>query len=107
VPELVLCGLERAAYEFCDELQGGMNVVRHLRALFPAVEFSDQQVFDFLNSLVSNKLMVTDGANYLSMALRTPHPLSVTKDDDWRTQTGGPPKPASSYLRGELKVLQV
>jgi hypothetical protein len=102
---LILSGLECAAYEFCDELRGGNGIVRHLRALFPGVEFSDQQVLDFLDSLVSNKLMVTDGSNYLSLALRTPHPLAATKSDH-RTVTAGSPRSASSYLRAELEVLQ-
>jgi ribosomal peptide maturation radical SAM protein 1 len=106
VPELILSGLECAAYKFCDELQSGMGVVRHLRALFPAVQFADQQVFDFLDSLVSNKLMVTDGSNYLSLALRTHYPSAAAQGDNRTEVIGGPPRPASSYLRGELKVLQ-
>ncbi len=106
VPELTLSGLDQAAYEFCDELQAGSNIIRHLRALFPAVNFSDQQVFEFLKSLVENKLMVTDGHNYLSLALQIPRLSPATKDDFAQTVAGVPPRPASSYLRGELKVLQ-
>jgi ribosomal peptide maturation radical SAM protein 1 len=106
VPELILSGLECAAYEFCDELRGGNGIVRHLRALFPGVEFSDQQVLDFLDSLVSNKLMVTDGSNYLSLALRTPRPLAATKGDHRTAVTAGSSRSASSYLRAELEVLQ-
>jgi len=106
VPELTLSGLDQAAYEFCDELQAGSNIIRHLRALFPAVNFSDQQVFEFLKSLVENKLMVTDGHNYLSLALQIPRLSPATKDDFAQTVAGVPPRPASSYLRAELKVLQ-
>ena len=106
VPELILSGLECAAYEFCDELHGGKSIVRHLRALFPAVEFSDQRVFDFLDSLVSNKLMVTDGSNYLSLALRTSHPLVANKGNHQTAVTGDSARPASSYLQGERTVLQ-
>ena len=106
VPELILSGLECAAYKFCDELQSGIGVVRHLRALFPGVEFADQQVFDFLDSLVSNKLMVTDGSNYLSLALRTHHPSAAAQGDNRTEVIGLLPRPASSYLRGELKVLE-
>lgn len=106
VSELTLSGLEQAAYEFCDELQAGTHIVRHLRALFPTVEFSDQRVFGFLKSLVDNKLMVTDGLNYLSLALQTPRLSSAAKDNFAETMSGVPPRPASSYLRAELKVLQ-
>lgn len=104
-PELILTGLEQAAYEFCDELQSGTNVVRHLRSLFPDEEFTLESVLTFLDSLVAHGLMITDGSNYLSMALRTPviqarperlRPFSIP---DY------PSRPASSYLRAELKVL--
>jgi hypothetical protein len=79
--------------------------VRHLRTSFPAVEFSDQQVFDFLESLVQNRLMVTDGSNYLSLAIRTPGLQSEAKREEDFFTPGIPPRPASSYLRAELKVL--
>lgn len=106
VPELILSGLEQAAYEFCDQLQAGANVVRHLRTSYPDAEFSDQRVLEFLNSLIENRLMVTDGANYLSLAIRMPPPQSKAKfnEDCFRSEI--PPRPASSYLRAELKVLQ-
>ena len=105
VPQLILSGLEQAAYEFCDQLQAGANIVRHLRASFPEAEFSDQQVFTFLASLVENRLMVTDGTNYLSLAIRTPVPQSKAKSEEDIFASTMPLRPASSYLRAELKVL--
>jgi len=105
IRELVLSGLEQAAYEFCDELRAGLSIVRHLRASFPLIEFSDSQVFDFLESLVQNRLMVTDGVNYLSLAIRT-QPIEVDKREQPMTFGPGPLRSASSYLRAELKVLQ-
>lgn len=105
VPELILSGLEQAAYEFCDQLQAGANIVRHLRMSFPDAEFTDQQVFDFLRSLVENRLMVTDGSNYLSLAIGTPAPQSKPKFEEELFASAVPPRPASSYLRAELKVL--
>ncbi len=104
VLELTLSGLEQSAYEFCDELQSGRNIVRHLRASFPEVEFTDDRVYGFLESLVNNRLMVTDGANYLGLAIRTP----AIKSESYapRLNTGMIPRSASSYLRAELKVLQ-
>lgn len=68
-PEFILSGLERAAYDYCDELRSGMSVARHLHQLFPDVEFTEQQVLNFLDSLVANRLMVSDGIHYLSLAI--------------------------------------
>jgi ribosomal peptide maturation radical SAM protein 1 len=73
-PELVLSGLEQVAYEYCDAMHSGPAVAQHLRHAFPHVQFTDQQVLDFLNSLVSNRLMVSDGIHYLSLAVAA-HPL--------------------------------
>ena len=70
VPELTLAGLEQAAYEYCDDLQPLTGVVRYLRERFPETKFEDKQVGRFLNSLVANRLMVTDGTNYLALAVR-------------------------------------
>jgi hypothetical protein len=106
ISELVLSGLEQAAYEFCDELRAGPSIVRHLRASFPLVEFSDSRLFDFLESLVQHRLMVTDGVNYLSLAIRT-QPIEVEpRRAEPITFGPGPLRSASSYLRAELKVLQ-
>jgi ribosomal peptide maturation radical SAM protein 1 len=105
VPQLILTGLEQAAYQFCDQMQVGASIVRHLRASFPEVEFLDQQVFNFLDSLVQNRLMVTDGSNYLSLAIRTPTLQSGAKRKEEFFTPGIPPRAASSYLRAELKVL--
>lgn len=105
VRDLVLGGLEQSAYEFCDELRARATIVRHLRTTFPDAEFTDQQVFDFLDSLVANKLMVTDGENYLSLAIRTAR-LELEAQETL-ADTSSQPRPASSYLRAELKVLPV
>ncbi len=101
VPELKLNGLERAAYEYCDEAHPGPKVVAHLRRTFPDADFDERGVYAFLDSLVANQLMVTDGESYLSLALRVRAPASARPARD-ATAT---PRPASSYLRRELKVL--
>lgn len=69
VPELSLRGLERGAYEYCDEQQSLSGVVRYLRDAFPESEFGESQVRGFLDSLVANRLMVTDGTQYLALAV--------------------------------------
>ena len=102
--ELKLKGPERVAYDFCDQLRPSAQIVEHLRRTFPAIEFVEQRVFDFLESLVANRLMVTDGNCYLSLALR-----SRRLDDRVRPAHSMEklPQPASSYLRRELNVLAV
>jgi 2-polyprenyl-3-methyl-5-hydroxy-6-metoxy-1,4-benzoquinol methylase len=70
-PQVALSGLERVAYEFCDETHSAARVARELRIEFPEERFSDEQVKDFLESMVANRFMVTDGINYLSLAIPT------------------------------------
>lgn len=90
IPQLILSGVERAAYEYCDALRMDTSVVQHLREAFPARNFTQQQVLTFLDSLVANRLMVRDGRYYLSLAIRTQpmHDLSdhqssaASTDDD-------------------------
>lgn len=68
-PEVVLGPLERAAYEYCDELRPAAAVARHVTARFPEAGVEPDGVLGFLGSLVANRLMVTDGSHYLSLAL--------------------------------------
>ncbi|MDQ3650658.1 MAG: RiPP maturation radical SAM C-methyltransferase [Acidobacteriota bacterium] len=110
VPELMLSGLEQAAYEYCDELHSTANVIQYLRRSFPGWQFTDEQVIAFLDSLVANRLMVTDGDNYLSLAVRVAPALTESERHERATPfptDSLPLRPASSYLRAELKVLQV
>lgn len=72
LPHLRLSNLERAAYEYCDEMHSGASVVQQLHTTFPDTEFDEQRVFDFLDSLVANRLMVSDGIYYLSLAIPIP-----------------------------------
>jgi ribosomal peptide maturation radical SAM protein 1 len=69
--EIMLTGLEQAAYEFCDELRSGKAVARHLGERFPESAIDPDRVRQFLDSLVANWLMVTDGEHYLSLAVRS------------------------------------
>jgi ribosomal peptide maturation radical SAM protein 1 len=71
-PEFKLSGLEKVAYEYCDELRSGTGVARHLGQHFPEAQFTKQQVLNFLDSLVANRLMVSDGSHYLSLAVPVP-----------------------------------
>ena len=109
LPELLLSGLEKAAYEHCDELRSGDAVTRHLHQLFPDAEFTQQQVLDFLDSLVSNRLMVTDGAHYLSLAIAA-NPAQTSFTDYAFSQirnNDSPPESASHYQHAQPNSFQV
>jgi len=106
LPQLLLSGLEQTAYDYCDEIRSGRSVVQHLRKQFPETEFADRQVIEFLDSLVANMLMATDGENYLSLAIQT-HTVQPSQNPNVYPQAKQSlQKPASSFLRAELKVLQ-
>jgi len=106
--ELTLTGLEQSAYEYCDELHSCTNIIHYLRRSFPDVPFSDLRVKEFLDSLVTNRLMVTDGESYLSLAIRAPaagqtdHPAQSAA----LRRNSFPDQPASSYLDSEFNVLR-
>src|SRR5262249_40181909 len=101
LPELTLTGLEQAGYEFCDEIHSGSAVAAHLRKQFPDLKFTDAQVIESLDSLVANKLMLTDGLHYLSLAVAV-RPIEQTSDPVALFETANSPaRPASSYLSAE------
>lgn len=67
--EVKLSGCEAAAYEFCDAFHSFAAIVQHLREGWPGVEITEEGVRAFLESLAANRLMVTDGPNWLSLAV--------------------------------------
>jgi ribosomal peptide maturation radical SAM protein 1 len=89
VPEVVLTGPDRAAYVYCDELRTTRAVVDRLWWEFPDIEITDAQVVEFLDSLVANRLMVTDGVHYLSLAIRVPE-ISAAEGPPRRAYPGRP-----------------
>lgn len=95
-----LSGLERAVYEFCDEVHSAAAVARKLRIAFPDERFTDQEVKGFLESMVANRFMVTAGVDYLSLAIPT---YALEEVLEARQQALRPP-PAQPAL-AELRVL--
>jgi ribosomal peptide maturation radical SAM protein 1 len=69
--ELPLCGLEKIAYEFCDSLHPARAVADHLADACGGSVDADS-VAECLDSLVANGVMITDGTNYLSLAVHAP-----------------------------------
>lgn len=67
--EYILPELERDAYEYCDSMRTASSVTNHLSQRYAQIKIEYQQVVKYLNSLVANNLMVTDGTHYLSLAI--------------------------------------
>ena len=70
LPELRLRELEKLAYEFCDSLRPIRAVADHLTATCGPVD--SESVRECLDSMVANGLMISDGTNYLSLAVYRP-----------------------------------
>ena len=66
----VLSTIDREVYDYCDSMHSCDSIVSHLKKVFQKI-FTEKQVRNFLNALVSNRLMVTDGKRYLSLAIRS------------------------------------
>jgi ribosomal peptide maturation radical SAM protein 1 len=70
IPQLELSGHEAAAYEFCYEFRSFPGIVRHLQERSPEEEITEEGVRAFLESLAAHKFMLTDGRNWLGLAVR-------------------------------------
>jgi hypothetical protein len=70
MPERELRGHEAAAYEFCDQFRPFPAIVRHLRERSPEEEITEAAVGTLLKCLAADYLMLTDGVNWLSLAVR-------------------------------------
>jgi ribosomal peptide maturation radical SAM protein 1 len=77
MPKVILTGVEEAAYDFCDSAHTPSAIAKHLQVLFPEAPVRLEGVTGFLDSLVENRLMVSDGKRYLALALyeEKPKPL--------------------------------
>jgi ribosomal peptide maturation radical SAM protein 1 len=68
IPRLTLSGRERVTYEYCDEVRAIAGILRHVNGRFPGADIREAHLRAFLDSLVANRVMVTDGTHYLSLA---------------------------------------
>ena len=75
-----LRGLEKFTYEFCDDLHSVAAVTRRLHDHFPRATIQEGNVKACLDSFVANKLMVSDGVNYLSLAIPE-YKLPILRND--------------------------
>jgi hypothetical protein len=108
-PDLILSGPEQSAYEYCDSIRSGTAVVQYLREKYPDTHFDTRRVQGFLDSLVANRLMVTDDIHYLSLAIM-PQPVQTHYERGTRLPgiqaADADARPASSYLSSELWLTQ-
>jgi ribosomal peptide maturation radical SAM protein 1 len=102
VSAVQLSGLEQAAYDYCDSMHSVGAVARELRERFPNSVFGDDDVKTFLDSLVANRLMVTDGVNYLSLAIPV-RPPRVQPDVSFHAG-GRTAERASRHVPFELRI---
>jgi ribosomal peptide maturation radical SAM protein 1 len=106
--EFILSGLERAIYEYCDEFHPLSAVLHHVRHLYPELSISEQQVADWLDSFILNRLMVTDDVHYLSLAVAV-QPLRPQPDAPSLQHLAGNESysvsSGSSYLIQDLKII--
>jgi ribosomal peptide maturation radical SAM protein 1 len=98
-PEIILSGSEQAAYLYCDELRSAAAVTRYLRAHYPELQFTEPQVIAFLDTLVANRLMVTDRVHYLSLAIMT---QQLQQGEAWK---GGPLQTTPQKVSGDAILL--
>jgi ribosomal peptide maturation radical SAM protein 1 len=68
-PQYILSKQEQAVYEYCADIRSTPAIQQHLQELLPELENTGQEINDMLTSFVYNRLMVTDGVHYLSLAL--------------------------------------
>jgi ribosomal peptide maturation radical SAM protein 1 len=70
-PEFKLTGPEKAVYEYCDELRSVPMIGQFLAKACPGIAFDESSLISYLGSLIENRLMVSDGTHYLSLAVRS------------------------------------
>lgn len=67
----VLKGLDKAVYEYCDSVRSLDAICDYLGRTFPNAKRHPDAIRSFLDALVANCYMISDGSFYLSLALRS------------------------------------
>lgn len=68
---VVLGGIDREVYDYCDRVRSCAAVTRRLAGVFPHARLTRRRIKTFLNALVAHRLMVSTGDRYLSLAIRS------------------------------------
>jgi ribosomal peptide maturation radical SAM protein 1 len=67
--EFKLTGYQKDVYEFCDSCKSKRKILAFIREKQPRVSINERDLNLFLEEMVLNRLMITDGEKYLSLAL--------------------------------------
>lgn len=94
---------ESLIYEYCDETQSFSNIRKMIFQTLPTEKFTDAEIFDFLDSMTANLLMVTDGENFLSLAVNAPSVAREVESEN-RTISAFTTLPLSDFLPKELPI---
>jgi ribosomal peptide maturation radical SAM protein 1 len=78
--EFRLTGAQAIIYRYCDEMRSLAMIRRCLAEQCPGMGFDENSLVSFLASLVDNRLMVSDGTNYLSLALASAPVVGWSKE---------------------------
>jgi ribosomal peptide maturation radical SAM protein 1 len=109
-PEFSLTGLGKIIYEYCDEFHTYDALVRYLHQKYPEIPFPQRQILDMLDSFVANKLMITDGRYYLSLAVASQQSYNGSVDIEFQPAIINGSllsESANVLLLSELKVQSV
>jgi ribosomal peptide maturation radical SAM protein 1 len=68
---VVLQGMDKAVYDYCDRVRPLASICDHLARSFPQARLSEDAVRSFLDALVAHGYMLGDDSGYLSLALRS------------------------------------
>jgi ribosomal peptide maturation radical SAM protein 1 len=96
--------IEQAIYEFCDEVHSLTNIINYLKVTFSDISIEETSVIAFLDSLVANRLMITDGIGFLSLAIRG-RKINAKETEFSYENYSYEHKPLVSYLPKELPVI--
>lgn len=87
-PQQLLNGLERDVYLFYNKVRSVREGMENLSANLDGQTDTGVAIRDILDRLVAGKTMVTDGTNYLSLALSTPQVTAATADEQIVSRQG-------------------
>ena len=68
---VVLKGLDKFVYEYCDSVRSLAAIFDHMAMTFPNANLSQNAIKSFLDVLVTDGYMLSDDSHYLSLALRS------------------------------------
>jgi ribosomal peptide maturation radical SAM protein 1 len=68
---VILKGVDKAVYDYCDSVRSLAAICDYLARTFPERKFRQDAIRGFLDAMVANGFIVSDDSHYLSLALRS------------------------------------